>query len=57
MSKYKFPQFFRFIKPIVEALKYLGGSGKASEVTDAVIEKMGITEGELSLTIKSGISE
>lgn len=56
MSKYKFPQFFRFIKQIVEALKDLGGSGKASEVTDAVIEKMSITEEELSQTIKSGIS-
>jgi len=56
MSKYKFPQFFRFIKPIVEALKDLGGSGKASEVTDRVVEKMSITEEELSQTIKSGIS-
>lgn len=56
MSKYKFPQFFQFIRPIVEALKDLGGSGKASEVTDAVIEKMNITEEELSHTIKSGIS-
>ena len=56
MSKYKFPQFFRFINPIVEVLKDLGGSGNASEVTDAVIEKMEITEEELSQTIKSGIS-
>ena len=56
MAKYKFPQFFRFIRPVDEVLKDLGGSGKASEVTDAVIEKMGITEDELSQTIKSGIS-
>ena len=56
MPEYKFPQFFRFIKPIIEVLKELGGSGNAAEVADAVIGKLNIPDEELSATIKSGMS-
>ncbi len=51
------PQHFRFIIPIIEVLKELGGSGRAGEVTDLVIEKLDIPEGELNETIKSGASK
>ena len=53
----KIPQHFRFIIPIIEVLKELGGSGRASEVTDLVIEKSNISEEELSETLKNGQSK
>jgi restriction system protein len=56
MKDLKVPQHFRFIIPIVEVLKELGGSGRASEVRDLVIEKLNISEEELSERIKSGKS-
>jgi restriction system protein len=56
MKNLKVPEHFRFIIPIVEVLKELGGSGHASEVTDKVIEKLNIPEEDLSVTIKSGTS-
>ena len=40
MNDLKVPQHFRFIIPIIEVLKELGGSGRAGEVTDLVIEKL-----------------
>jgi restriction system protein len=56
MEKLKVPQFFRFIIPIIDVLKELDGSGRAGEVTDRVIERLNISEEELSNTIKSGAS-
>lgn len=56
MKKTKGPQFLRFFIPILEVLKELGGSGTATEVTDAVIEKLNIPEEEQEETIKSGAS-
>ena len=50
----KGPQFLRFYAPIVSVLKELGGSGRAGEVTDLVIQRVGCTEEELSETLKSG---
>lgn len=52
--KSKGPDFIKYFKPIVEVLKDLGGSGKAAEVTDAIIERHGISEDELSQTNKDG---
>lgn len=46
--------FSRFIKPLIETLRESGGSGSSREITDAVIEKMKISEKELSETLKSG---
>ena len=40
MENLRVPQHFRFIIPIIEVLKELGGSGRAGEVTDLVIEKL-----------------
>ena len=56
MDNLRVPQHFRFIIPLVEVLKELGGSGKAGEVIDLVIEKLNISEDELNETIKSGAS-
>jgi restriction system protein len=51
----KGPEFIKYIKPIVETLRELGGSGNAGEVTDIVIDKMGITEEELEVVTKTGV--
>jgi len=56
MDNLRVPQFYRFLNPIIEVLKELGGSGKAGEVIDLVVEKLNISEDELSVTIKSGAS-
>ena len=42
--------------PVIEALKELGGSGRPSEVTDLVIERMQIPDEIVAETIKSGPS-
>ncbi|MEZ4938571.1 MAG: restriction endonuclease [Crocinitomicaceae bacterium] len=55
MTKKKGPEFIKYIKPIVETLRELGGSGNSGEVTDIVIEKMGITEEELEVVTKTGV--
>jgi restriction system protein len=56
MAKSKGPEFIKFFQPIIEVLKNLDGSGKASEVTDIVIETMKIPEKDLDVVLKSGIS-
>lgn len=56
MSKSKGPQFVRFFGPLLEVLRGLGGSAKAGEATDAVIEKLEISEEEQAETLKNGES-
>lgn len=56
MAKSKGPEFIKFFQPIIEVLKNLDGSGKASEVTDIVIETMKIPENDLDIVLKSGTS-
>lgn len=56
MKEKKGPQFLRFVIPLVEVLRDLGGSGTAAEVTDLVIEKMKIPEQELEETTSIGQS-
>ena len=41
--------------PIMDSLRELGGSGKASEVVDLVIQKIGITDKELDVTTRTGV--
>jgi restriction system protein len=48
------PDFMKYVIPIIEILKELGGSGNPSEVTDLIIEKYNITEAELELKNKNG---
>jgi len=50
------PKFLRFVMPVIDALKKLGGSGKVSEVQDAVIGMLEIPENELEENLKSGDS-
>ena len=54
MDTLKVPQHFRYIIPIVGALKDLGGSGKSSDVIDLIVEKQGISEQELLEVNKKG---
>ncbi len=54
MDSLKVPQHFRYIIPIVDVLKELGGSGRASEVIDSILDKLKIPEEELQEKIKSG---
>ena len=54
MKDLRVPQHFRYLNPILDVLRDLGGSGRASEVIDLVIEKMDISEQELEEKIKSG---
>jgi restriction system protein len=56
MASSKLPQHFSYIIPIVNVLKELGGSGRAGEVVDLVVEKLGIPDDELNETIPSGQS-
>lgn len=57
MDNLKFPQHLRYIIPMAEALKDLGGSGKPSEVIGLVVEKLGISEQELLEINKRGQSK
>jgi restriction system protein len=56
MKQQKGGEFSRFIRPLIETLREMGGSGISREVTDAVIENMDISEDELSETLKNGAS-
>jgi len=56
MTNQNLPQHFRFINPIIQVLRSLGGSGRSSEVTDLVIEKLNISEDELKDLLQSGQS-
>jgi hypothetical protein len=42
MENLRISQHFHYIITILEVLKELGGSGKASEVVDLVVEKLNI---------------
>lgn len=52
--KKKGPQFLKFVIPVIEVLKELGGSGRSSEVVDLVTERLEISDEELSEVTSSG---
>lgn len=52
----KGPQFTRYMIPLIQALREMGGSASSSEATDSVIEREGIPEKELEKTNKNGQS-
>jgi len=54
LRKISGPDFMKYVLPIIEILKELGGSGNPSEVTDLVIEKYNISEDEMELKNKNG---
>lgn len=53
----KGPQFTRFLLPILQVLRAMGGSATAAEVTDAVIEQEALPEELLAQTNKNGQSK
>lgn len=55
-NKFSRQAFLKYWNPVIEVLKELGGSGKPSEVTDLVIEKLNIPEEAVEVTLKSGAS-
>lgn len=50
------PKFVQYYGPLIEALKELGGSGRAAEVTDRVAERLELSDEELAETLPSGAS-
>jgi restriction system protein len=54
MDNLTLPIHFKYIIPIVEVLKDLGGSGKPTEVIDLIVEKLGISEHKLLQINKRG---
>ncbi len=52
----KGPQFLIYIRPLVEVLRNIGGSGSTADVIDQVIEYMNIPDEEVAKTISSGAS-
>lgn len=53
-SKQRGPAFLRYMQPIIETLRELGNSGTASEVTERVIERLGISDAEAEETTPAG---
>lgn len=53
-AKTKGPQFTRYFKPIVQALREIGGSGTTAEVIEKVIDLLGIPEAEQTERLKGG---
>ncbi len=52
----KGPKFLRFINPLLEVLKELGGAGRPSDVRPLVIQKLQIPESETKVMLDSGVS-
>jgi restriction system protein len=57
MARGKGPEFTRFFRPIVEAIKEKGGSGTTSEIIDRSIEILGLSEAEQNQEFGSGGSK
>lgn len=55
-SKNKGPEFLRFINPLIEVLRELGGAGRPSDIRPLVIQKLKIPESEVVIILKSGVS-
>ncbi len=50
------PQFTRYMIPLLQVLREMGGASSSYEATDLVIEKEKIPESELAQTLKNGQS-
>ncbi|HRE92051.1 MAG TPA: winged helix-turn-helix domain-containing protein, partial [Myxococcota bacterium] len=48
------PAFLRFVPPIMESLRELGGAGSVEEVWRRVIERLALSDDELAETTASG---
>ena len=56
MKQRKGPEFIRFFRPILDAMRNLGGSGTASEIVDRSLELAKVTEAEQQAVNKDGLS-
>ena len=56
MTKKKQAEFIQWLGPILDALRYLGGSGKPREVSSWIAEKLDISDEILNSTLNSGES-
>ena len=57
MKTLKAPVILRFFLPILETLQEMGGSGRAADVSDRIIEKLKISEQEQQAQNKNGASK
>lgn len=48
------PQFVRYFRPVIDALKELGNSGTPSEVREIIANKFNLTDDQLNETMASG---
>jgi len=52
----KGPEFLRFIKPLIDVLRDIGGAGRPTDIRPMVIKKLNIPESEAEVTLDSGVS-
>lgn len=52
--KKKQTEFTKWMGPLLDALRELGGSGKPREVSDLIAEKMNVPDSKREETLKSG---
>jgi restriction system protein len=57
MAKSKQAEFSKYLGPILDALRELGGSGRPKEVTDQVAKNLNISDKIREVTLKSGSSK
>lgn len=50
------PQFVKYYRPVIDALKELGNSGTPSEVREIITERLHLTDTQLNETMESGAS-
>ena len=55
-EKIKGPEFLKFINPLLEVLREIGGAGRPSDVRPLVIRKLNIPSSEVEVTLDSGVS-
>lgn len=53
--KRKASQFTRYIEPVIEAIRELGGSGRPEEVREVIARNLKISESEQSESLPSGV--
>lgn len=53
--KRKASQFTRYIEPVIEAIRELGGSGRPEEVREVIARNLNISEAEQSEPLPSGV--
>lgn len=55
-NKTKGPEFLRFIKPLIEVLREIGGAGRPADIRSVVVKKLKIPDSEVEKTLESGVS-